>query len=120
MVRPESIAEKMLRPPMREYIRKHKAVLEKVLIWYARGLPPMVREDTDEHNIRILFDIRDELFKHEENPKKELLNAIFTIVISEYKHDPFYQQRMDWCLGRLRESDWWRLPIGQPSGYWRE
>ncbi len=121
MDRPESIAEKRLRGSFREYVIKHKAVLEKIIIWYAKGLPEMVREDTDEHNTRIMFDQRDDFFSHMMNPnKKAVLEAIFKIVISEYKHDPNWQQWGDYNIGGLIDKGWQRLPSGQPSDFWRE
>jgi hypothetical protein len=120
VVRPESIAEKMLRSPLRDYIIKHKAVLEKVLIWYAKGLPEMVRESPDENNTRAIYTVANDFFSHLQNDsKKPVLEAIFKIIISEYKHDPNWQQWADYCIGKLIDNGWQRLPEGQPSDFWR-
>ncbi len=121
MDRPESIGEKMLRPPLREVLIKRKRVLERILIWYANRLPEMVREDTDEHNTRALFDIRDRFLSHmRKSQSRVLCEAIFKIAISEYKHDPNWQQWADWLKEELDKTDWKKLPEGQPSGGWTE
>jgi len=85
---------------MRDFVIKHKAVLRKVIIWYAKSLPEPTIEDTPdptkrkvlEPNSRILLEIRDKFFSYYANPgREELFKAAWKIAISECEKGMYYR-----------------------------
>ena len=108
----------MLRGNLREYVINHvKAPLMKILIAIAKRLPEPTKINTLSPNSHILIDVRDEFFKHENNPGRDgLFRAAFKILICEYEHDPYYRYRMDWMLEEMYRRGWQPLPEGRPRG----
>ena len=106
--------------PLDKSVIRYKAVLRKVLIWYAKLIPEPTRENVPLHNAHILMDIQDWFLLHEDGGKTALFKALFKIGISVYV-DPYYGQRIDRIKEELeKREDWEKLPIGQPAGCWKE
>lgn len=120
----------MLRGNLREYVIRHvKDPLRKILIAIAKRLPEPTKVNTLQPNSHVLLDIRDEFFKHENNPahpegkfpgREEMFWAAWKIFICEYDHDPYYKYRFDWVIEQIvkarEEGTWTPLPEGRPRG----
>lgn len=110
------IGEDMLKGRMRNFIIKHKGFFMNQVIKFAKTLPDPIIENTNRHNTHILIGIKDKFFKLENNAgRKELFEAAWKILITEYEHDPYYSYRIDWVLDEIQKSDWKEKPCWQPT-----
>ena len=109
----------------RDFVIKCKAVLRKVVIWFASKLPDPTKENTLEPNSHILLAIRDKFFGYYNNKGREdMFRAAWKVLICEYEHDPHYRHILDWLIEEVVESvmsgEWKPRPSRHPSGFWNE
>ena len=115
----------MLRGGMRNIvIDQVKKPIKAVLISALKILPEPNRKNCRLHNTHILFDIWDKFKEHDHIDRginnEELWEAVFSLLIVEYEHDPYYRYRFDWLLEEIAKSDWQPRPPGRPSQGWKE
>lgn len=117
----DSIRGFMLGFPYRNWvINKIKKPLMDMLVTIASKLPEPTLSNITKHNTHVLLALRDEFFKHEQNPQREaLFKAVFKLFILEMEHDWYYEQRICWLLEQIKKSDW-EIPTELPSQCWRD
>lgn len=111
----------MLKGKMRDYvINKIKAPLQKIIEIIGGRLPEITRESLLQPNSHILFDLRDEFLKHENNrTKRKLFEAAWNILIAIYEHDNYYRYRFDWLLEEISKSNW-TPRLADSNKHWKE
>ena len=123
MVPSETYRHKMFKGVLRPLVIINKAIFVKAIIAYARflesrGLVP-TRENTFLPNIHKMLDWRDEFLERASiSSRIELIEALFTIGISEYAHDTVYQFFIDWLLWTAGRTDW-VCPAKWINPYWK-
>ena len=109
----------------RDFVIKHKGILELAIIAFAFILPEPTKENTLEPNSHVLIDRRDKFFSYYTNGSKmALFKAAWKIRICEYEHDPHYRSLDDWDVEEQVEAvldgRWQPRPIGRPASFWDE
>ncbi len=110
----------------RAFVIGHKAIFEKAIIAFAAILPDYTRENCNEVNTKILFDIEDKFWRFYNLPTRTaLFKAAWKIAKFENEHDPHYRDIIfGWAVEELVEAvidgRWKPRPIGHPSGFWNE
>lgn len=110
----------------RKFVIDHKSIFEKAIIAYAAILPEYTRENCNDPNTKILFDVEDKFWEFYSNPGKEkLFKAGWKIAKFENEHDPHYRDIVfGWLVEEIVEAvvdgEWTPRPVGHPSGFWKE
>lgn len=89
-------------------VERVKPLVFKILEMMAQHIPePKIGNVTHNPNTRILIELRDEFFKHLDNPDREkVLRAIFNLVIIHYDFDAPYREWLDWLCAEWEKKDW--------------
>lgn len=85
------------------------------------ALPEPTRENTHLPNTWQLIEMRDEFFRHENNPGREkALRAIWNGFIILYDYDQYYRDRINWVLEEWAKRPWTGLAPNRPRrAHWR-
>ncbi len=103
------------------YIEKVNSPLRKAAIMLANRYPEPTMENLSHLNSRKMLTIRNKYFEYEGNPYvKELLGAVFRVLIAKIEHSPNYRDRFSWLVEELIISDWKPRSFGHPNQLWNE